>query len=317
MNLLFFDIECASVYKYTAKICAFGYVLCDESFNIIAKEDILINPKGKFHLTDGRGERGLVLPYEYNEFKNYPLFKEVYPKIRSLLEDKNNFVFGHATLNDVNYLNLETKRFRLPSFKFEFSDSQLMYMTSIGDFSRQFGLEYITGNLNVEFTPHRAADDAYATMRVVEALSKKHGCKGDEIDKLLGINKGFINDYRIVKPDSASFKKYRDKCAEDKAEHEKRKQKFYNAITRRYKTESEKFKGTVFNFSRLLEDNISKSIPYVEKIYKNGGKYTSKLSQCSVYVCTDDDDSVRTRNARETDGLTIISDSKLSELLNG
>lgn len=317
MNLLFFDIECASVYKYTAKICAFGYVLCDESFNIIAKEDILINPKGKFHLTDGRGERGLVLPYEYNEFKNYPLFSEVYPKIRSLLEDKNNLIFGHATLNDVNYLNLETKRFRLPSFKFGFSDSQLMYMTSIGDFSRQFGLEYITRNLNVEFTPHRAADDAYATMRVVEALCKKHACRGDEIDKVLGINKGFINDYRIVKPDSASFKKYRDKCAEDKAAHEKRKQKFYNAITRRYKTESDKFKGTIFNFSRILEDDIAQSIPFVEKIYKNGGKYTSKLSQCSVYVCTDGDDSIRTRNARETDGLIIISDSKLAELLNG
>ena len=83
---------------------------------------------------------------------------------------------GHAVLNDVKYLNLETRRFRLPSFEFEFSDSQLMFMTHINDFSRQFGLEHIANELGVEFTPHRAADDAYATMRIVEALCKAYSC---------------------------------------------------------------------------------------------------------------------------------------------
>ena len=67
MNLVFFDIECASVNKTTAKICAFGYVVCDENFNIIKKEDILVNPKGKFHLTDRKGDKGIVLPYAYEE----------------------------------------------------------------------------------------------------------------------------------------------------------------------------------------------------------------------------------------------------------
>ena len=105
MNLVFFDIECASVFKYTAKICAFGYVVCDEQFNILEKKDVLVNPKGKFHLTDNRGDRGLVLPYEYSEFKNYPTFPQVFADIKKLLEDKNNLIFGHATLNDVNYLD--------------------------------------------------------------------------------------------------------------------------------------------------------------------------------------------------------------------
>ena len=41
MSLVFFDIECASVYKTSAKICAFGYVVCDDDFNILEKEDIL------------------------------------------------------------------------------------------------------------------------------------------------------------------------------------------------------------------------------------------------------------------------------------
>ncbi|MGN1104156.1 MAG: exonuclease domain-containing protein [Candidatus Coproplasma sp.] len=316
MNFVFFDIECASVYKYSAKICAFGYVLCDEKFNIIKKEDILINPKGKFHLTDGRGERGLVLPYEYADFKKYPLFPEVYSKIKELLEDKNNLVFGHATLNDVNYLNLETKRFHLPSFKFTYSDSQLMYMTSVNDFTRQFGLEYITRNLDVDFTPHRAADDAYATMKVVEALSNKHGCSGAELEGLLGIKRGSISEYKVTRPDSLKFAEYRKNKEEQKEERSKRKVLFYNAISRRCRPESDKLKGLTFNFSRLIEDKVDVSIPLVEKIRKSGGKYTDKVSECTVYVCEEDDDSIRTKNARELPNLKIINLTDLGELIN-
>ena len=316
MNFVFFDIECASVYKYTAKICAFGYVLCDEKFNIIKKEDILINPKGKFHLMDGRGERGLVLPYEYSDFKKYPLFPEIYPKIKELLEDSNNIVFGHATLNDVNYLNLETKRFHLPSFSFTYSDSQLMYMTSIGDFTRQFGLEYITQNLDVEFTPHRAADDAYATMKVVEALTKKHGCSGVELEKLLGIKRGRISDNRVSRPDSIQFAEYRRDKEQQKEERSKRKVMFYNAISRKCRPESDKLKGLTFNFSRLIEDKVDVSIPLVEKIRKLGGKYTDKVSECAVYVCEEGDDSLRTQNALKLERLKIIDLLELGELLN-
>lgn len=316
MNFVFFDIECASVYKYTAKICAFGYVLCDENFNIIAKEDILINPKGKFHLTDGRGEHGLVLPYEYSDFKKYPVFTQVYPKIRDLLENRENLVFGHATINDVNYLNLETRRFRLPSFSFTFSDSQLMYMTSVEDFSRQFGLEYITRNLDVEFTPHRAADDAYATMRVVQALAAKHGCTGMELEKTLGIKRGRVKGYRLTRPDSYKFSEYRRKCEEEKIARSKRKVQFYNAISRRCKPESDKLKGMTFNFSRMLEDEIAASIPYVEKIRKSGGRYSEKLAECTIYVCDVEDDTVRTRNAKAAENLKIMSVEELVELLN-
>ena len=74
MKYLFFDIECSIVSKTSAKICAFGYCLTDEKFNILEKEDILINPQGGFHLTDRKGTQGLVLPYKYEEFKNIPRF---------------------------------------------------------------------------------------------------------------------------------------------------------------------------------------------------------------------------------------------------
>lgn len=302
MNLVFFDIECASVFKTSAKICAFGYVLCDEQFNIIEKEDILVNPKGKFHLTDGRGEHGLVLPYEYSEFKNHPVFPQIYNRIKKLLEDKNNLVFGHATINDVNYLDLETRRFQLPPFDFDFSDSQLMYMTSIKDFSRQFGLEYITKDLDVEFTPHRAADDAYATMRVVEALCKKHDCSPFDLEKLLGIRRGKLKGHRIYRPVSKAFTEYRNELQRQKAERSKRRCKFYSKVNCRHKVTSHKLKGQTVCFSRLFEDDIQRSIPLVEGIFACGGKYTQKIAECNIYICDENDDSQRTKTVRDGDG---------------
>lgn len=316
MNLVFFDIECASVFKYTAKICAFGYVLCDEQFNILEKKDVLVNPKGKFHLTDNRGDRGLVLPYEYSEFKKYPTFPQVFADIKKLLEDKNNLVFGHATLNDVKYLDLETNRFKLPPFDFYFSDSQLMYMTATNDFSRQFGLEYVTKDLNVEFTPHRAADDAYATMRVVEALCKKHNCACTELESILKIKRGRIKNHRITKPTSQAFTAYIEKREKAKKERAVRRTKFFVFLSRRKVVKTGKLKGKVFNFSRPIEDEIELSMPFVEKIYLQGGRYTQKSEECNVYVCREDDETVRTKNARKAENLQIVTPERLKELLN-
>ena len=175
MEYVFFDIECACVYKNVAKICVFGYCVADENFNILRKEDILINPNGKFHLTD-RGGDGIVLPYDYDDFKKYPDFKAFYPKIKQLLEGEDKLVFGHAAVNDVKYLNLETKRYKLPSFAFQFADTQVLYMAMTETFDRQAGLESLTQIFEIDYTPHCAADDAYATMRIAQAMCERDGC---------------------------------------------------------------------------------------------------------------------------------------------
>ena len=149
MKYLFFDIECSVVSKNAAKICAFGYCLTDEKFNILEKEDLLINPQGGFHLTDRKGTQGLVLPYEYASFKKYPTFLERAEKIYGLLQDPDTLVVGHATMNDVKYLNLESNRFQLPSFAFSFADTQFLYMNSIGEFSRFVGMTALNGNCGI------------------------------------------------------------------------------------------------------------------------------------------------------------------------
>ncbi|MCH5147231.1 MAG: 3'-5' exonuclease [Clostridiales bacterium] len=316
MKLVFFDIECAGVHKTYAKICVFGYVVCDEKFNILEKEDILINPKGRFELTDRKGEKGLVLPYSYEDFKRQPPFPQVYKRIKALLEDKDSYILGHAVLNDVKYLNLETRRFRLPSFNFSFSDSQLLFMTHIDDFSRQFGLEHIANTLGVEFTPHRAVDDAYATMKIIEAMCAARNCTFPELIAKLNVAPGKIVNYQISRPQSKGFKRFNAQKKAAKVERSQKRIKFFNNLSKkRVNRSGGVLKGKTITFSRAIEDDIEISIPLVDKIYAAGGRYSQKLDSCTLYVSAEDDTTTRTQAAAGR-ALPHMTVDELLELIN-
>lgn len=287
MRYVFFDIECACVYKNVAKICAFGYVIADEKFRVLEREEILLNPRGKFHLTDRKGNEGLVLPYVYEDFKKYPAFPAAYERIKALLEDKNHIVLGHATLNDVNYLNLETRRYKLPSLKFAYYDTQFFYMNVKHNFSRQLGLGAMAEELGVEFTPHRAVDDAYATMRVCEALLKSEGVKSvNEFVERYRVRAGRISDYKITQLGSQGLKSYIKERDEERDRRAKAHDEFYRYVNkymhRRNKDGS--LDGKVFCFSKDVEEDVPLSVELVAAIFASGGMYTSHPADCNVYI---------------------------------
>lgn len=287
MKYVFFDIECACVFKNTAKICAFGYVVTDEKFNVLEKEDILIDPRGKFHLTDRKGGEGLVLPYEYEDFKKHPAFPAEYARIKALLEDKEAVVLGHATMNDVNYLNLETRRYRLPSFRFDFYDTQFFYMNTQRCFTRQLGLGAMAEELGVEFTPHRAVDDAYATMRVCEALVRRDGA--DTVPAFVEryhIRAGQIAGYKITPLASQGLKSYLAERDEEREKRAKAHDEFYRYVNKYMHRRSKggSLAGKVFCFSKEVEEEVPLSVHLVAAIFASGGKYTSHPSECNVYI---------------------------------
>ncbi len=298
MKYVFFDIECACVYKNVAKMCAFGYVVTDENFNLLAREDILMNPRGKFHLTDRKGREGLVLPYEYEDFKKYPTFPSEYPRIKALLEEEDSVVCGHATINDVNYLNLETKRYKLPSFRFQFHDTQFFFMNVEKNFTRQYGLQAMAEELGVEFTPHRAVDDAYATMRVCERLCAR---EGTDVMGLAGkylIRPGKVSGYKIQPLTSAGLKTYYAEREEEREKHIKAHEEFYRFVNKQMhrRKRGGALEGKVFCFSRDIEDDVPVSRKLVEAIFNSGGQYTSHPTECNVYIARGEGGS-RCRNA--------------------
>jgi len=318
MNYLFFDIECACVYKDVAKICAFGYCLCDEQFNIIKKQDILINPNGKFHLTAHGGD-GIVLPYDYDEFKKHPDFPAYYQEIKTLLEDKNNLPIGHATINDVRYLNLETKRYKLPSFEFNFADTQIIYMAMSKTFDRQTGLDKLTELFNIHFKAHCAADDAYATMKVAEQMCKEENCAFSELLEKYEIKLGKISNYLFKNCSSKSGDEYYEKRAKEKEEKSVARANFNNFVCRsRIRYETRELYGKRFVFARNIEEDLQLSKKLIREIWRRGGRYSLRLTGANIYVIDGEDDSVRTVSAKkmqEEGAIQIMQLSKLNETL--
>ena len=315
MKYVFFDIECACVFKSVAKMCSFGYVVTDELFQVLEREDILMNPRGKFHLTGRRGEEGLVLPYEYEDFKKHPVFPAFFSRIKRLLEDKDSIVLGHATINDVNYLNLETKRYHLPSFRFAFHDTQFFYMNTEGDFSRQYGLGGMAEALGVEFTPHRAVDDAYATMRVCEALCKREGTDVLGLVTRYDIQAGRIANYKITPQTSAGQQKYYEEKDAEKEAHHRAHEEFYRYVNKHMhrRRKGGNLEGKVFCFARDVEDDVPMSVKLVAAIFESGGKYTSHPTECNVYVARDTS-GVRFENAVKNGAAFVPYDSLKAEL---
>lgn len=305
MKYLFFDIECAGVFKNVAKICAFGYCLVDEQFHILEKEDLLINPQGHFHLTDRKGTQGLILPYTYSEFKKYPTFVEHKEKIYALLEDSDTLVVGHAVMNDVKYLNLESKRFSLPSFRFHFADTQFVYMNKIGDFTRQFGLETIATELGVEFTPHRAVDDAYATMKIAERMCAEEGCTFLQLLQKYEIQTGKIENYEITQNTSVAQERYKREKERLKEERERKRVEFHIFADRekRKRAKDGKLKNKTVCFSHAVELQTPVAKKLLSAAFSQAAVCTFRAEECDMYVYLDGEggqrlQSVKDRNAR-------------------
>lgn len=310
MKYLFFDIECAGVFKNVAKICAFGYCLVDEQFHILEKEDLLINPKGHFHLTDRKGEQGLVLPYKYDEFKNYPTFIERAEKIYALLQDKDTLVVGHAVMNDVKYLNLESKRFSLPSFAFNFADTQFVYMNKIGDFSRQFGLETIASALGVTFTPHRAVDDAYATMKIAEAMCADERLTFCQLLQKYAITTGRIDNYEITQSNSSAFIAYKKERERQKEARERARVEFHIFADRekRKRAKDGKLKNKKVCFSHALELQTPLAKQLLSSAFANAAFCTFRAEECDVYVCLENETGQRLQSVKERGVRVFTSD---------
>ena len=317
MRYLFFDIECAGVFKNVAKICAFGYVLTDDTFHILEKEDLLINPKGNFHLTDRKGERGLVLPYQYGEFKNFPTFPEYAERIYALLQNKDTLVLGHAVMNDVKYLNLESKRFSLPSFDFSFADTQFIYMNRTKDFSKQLGLGAIAAALGVEFTPHRAVDDAYATMRIAQAMCEEEGLSLPALIKKYRIRLGEIHDYEITQMNSHALEAYKKEKEKAKAKREKARAEFHVFADRakRKRAKDGKLNGKTVCFSHALELETPLAKKLLVAAFEQAAHLTYRAEECDAYVCLENETGARLKSAQDRKA-RIFSAEEFAAYLN-
>lgn len=129
MNLLFIDCEVANKHNIQPKIAQFGYVLVNDSFQIIEEGNFFINPGENEDFSDVV-ERKIELAHFENDYEFYRKqnkFPYYYEKIKSLLTNPENQVIGWDIKNDLFCISSECKRYELIDINIKAFDVQTFY----------------------------------------------------------------------------------------------------------------------------------------------------------------------------------------------
>lgn len=263
-----------------SSICSVGVVVADESFNVLSRRNIWINPKTKYNLNGTRENVGIDLHLDKALLDASPDFAEVYPELKRLLTAQGTLVLGHAVDADVRMLNAACDRYKLPGIDFRFICSQLLYKMYRGDKDVK-GLNKIAADIGIEFQQHNSEEDAYASMMTLKFLVEDSGLSIDELIDKYRIRYGTNVNKQLFRPVSllgqvskkqvtqVAVQRIRDYCA---------------TMPKR----DNAWNGKAFALARSLEQSDSRELwAVVTAIASHGAKYCSKLAKCNVYVATD------------------------------
>lgn len=291
MRYLFFDIECCN----GRDICEFGYVLTDESFNVIEKKDIAMNPENKFTLTGRPDGRDIHLCYTDEYYYSRPKFTAFYNEIKNLIETPDQIIVGHAIANDAKFLRTACERFKLPYINFEFNDSQKMFQEYFNE-TKRISLEHAGEILEVEKPKysHKSDDDSLLTMRFVKKMCDKMEVTLSELidlcptcsGKIVNGNITFTNvENRISKwvalaqaDENNSIVKKNIKLFRFFLENVKAKKQIENSLLYRKKI-CLSLNYELYHFKEMLA--------LIQMIVDCGGKYNLKASQNDIFVSYD------------------------------
>ena len=311
MKYLAFDIEAANGYKLSS-ICSIGIVIADEQFNILSRQNIWINPKTKYNLNGTRKNVGIDLHLDKNLLDNSPDFSQVYNKIQSLLTDPNYMVLGHAVDADVRMLNAACKRYNLPSLNFNFICSQLLYKLYKGEKDVK-ALGKIANVIGVTFEEHNSEEDALMSMLTLKYLVQESGLTVEQLLKKYHIRIGSNVDFELTRSvtlDGQLSKKHLTQIAVEKIKE----------YAKTVKKSSTIYKDKVFCLARSLEVGGTEQLyKVVQAIVAGGGKYSSKLVKCNVYVKGEDptdQDIMREKRVDELVTQGLVTVVTVNDLIN-
>jgi pyruvate/2-oxoacid:ferredoxin oxidoreductase beta subunit len=189
-------------------------------------------------------------------------------------------------------------------------------MNRKGDFSRQFGLGAIAEELGVAFTAHCAVDDAYATMKVAEAMCKEEGVTFAQLLEKYQITLGRIDNYEITQMSSVALVEYKAAQERKKEEREQKKAEFYRFFDRekRKRKKDGKLKGQTVCFSHPLELELELSKKLLSAVFAEAGYFTSRAEECNLYICFEGEGGARIKSAQERNA-KVMTATEFAEYL--
>ena len=171
MRILFFDMEFADG-RVPGSIYSIGYVVTDGNFRIKkTATDLLINPESSWNSYVKKN----ILAYPIEEVRAAPNFPAHYKRIKKLFE-KADVAIGFAVCNDTSALRKDCLRYQLEPISYRYFDAEPV-CRSLSHYQNARGLAKCVEDWcgEVPQNQHRSDGDAYATMRLMEAMCKaKH-----------------------------------------------------------------------------------------------------------------------------------------------
>lgn len=265
MKYVYFDIECASNIDGKAKICSLGYVVADEYFNILEKDDLVINPNIERKDYSAYVMKNIV-KYTIEELESKETFPFFYEKIKNLLENEDHVVVGYDVSNDIRDLMDECERYELPLLKIISYDTQKIYkeymndknFISLGNLMKKFNLD-----INA-FTEHNSRDDAEMTLLVTKAICKE-------------LNYDITYLFEKYKKTTINYLNYKNRSLKTPKRKYLVKVKQLND-----KLDHETIK---ICFSHSLNiDKIDEKLNLIDKMYEKGYSYVSSLTKCDYFI---------------------------------
>lgn len=274
MKYLFFDIECASVYK-GSKICSFGYVLTDENLNIIESDDIIVNPKCEWDFYALKH----ILAHNKEYYESYPSFDKQYDRIKRLFEG-DVIALGHGVSNDVRFLNDDCARYKLPCINFKFYDGAGIYK-EYGNDKEIKSLAKVSALLSshTQGEKHESKEDAFLVYEYIKKICESMGTTIDELLKLVPRCKG--------ENKKGIYSVYGETKSKEKTR--KNKGKLYEYFIKYVKPDNENyidiFKGKKIAISSNYEKNNFKRMMYIIQLIANcNGRYVVDPKDTNLYV---------------------------------
>ncbi len=171
MKLLFFDLEFANS-QIPGSVYSLGYLITDESFQILMPPtDLCIAPECIWNEYVEKN----ILAYPKQEVESSPPFPEQFDFIQKLF-GYADLAIGFAVGNDVKALLRDCERYGLPPLSYRWFDvERLCAKQEEHQDAHGLGGCYSAWCGEEADHRHRSDGDAYATMRLMEAICKaKH-----------------------------------------------------------------------------------------------------------------------------------------------
>lgn len=271
-------------------MCEFGYVLTDDSFKVLNKDDVPMSPgkrshENRFDLGVYKRDPTFQWAYSYDYYFECSEFPVHYEKIKKLFEIKDLVIFGYSVSNDIHYLDNAFKRYGLEPIEYDVYDIQTMihyYSKSKEKFaSLQDAFKKLCSiDEYIKLQPHLSRDDAYMSMRVLQRICENLNVTPFELILLCNGCKHSSNEYQIkqkkkedIKIGNNMWEAFGEECSN--------------------MAESNHYKGKFLSISGEIKANPQQSQELIKTIREKGFITTRSIDDSNYFLVKDEDDKAR------------------------